>query len=76
DDSRRADLLCELNVLQQVTNVCDTTIVQSAWQQGQKLSVNGWIYRVKDGLLHDLGHRITCDQQLTALYRQADAPQA
>lgn len=50
----QTDLLCELNVKRQVTNVCHTTIVQNAWHRGQKLSVHGWIYGLKDGLIHDL----------------------
>jgi carbonic anhydrase len=46
--------LCELNVLEQVVNVCRTTVVQAAWQSGQALSVHGWVYDVKDGLVHSL----------------------
>jgi len=49
------DRLCEFNVAEQVINVCRTTIVRSAWARNQKLSVHGWIYRIQDGLLHDLG---------------------
>jgi len=48
------DLLCELNVKEQVTNVCNTTIVQNAWKQEQELFVHGWIYNLEDGLLRDL----------------------
>ena len=48
------DLLCELNVQEQVTNVCNTSIVQNAWKQGQNLFVHGWIYSIEDGLLRDL----------------------
>ena len=48
------DLLCELNVKEQVTNVCNTTIVRSAWKQGQELFVHGWIYNIKEGILRDL----------------------
>lgn len=51
---RRLNMLCELNVRQQVRNICHTTIVQSAWKSGQSLSVHGWAYSVRDGLLHDL----------------------
>jgi len=51
---RRLNMLCELNVRQQVKNICHTNIVQNAWQAGQPLSVHGWIYSVRDGLLHDL----------------------
>lgn len=47
--------LCELNVIEQVANVCHTTIVQDAWFRGQDLTIHGWIYDVKDGLLSDLG---------------------
>lgn len=55
---RRARL-CELNVFDQVTNVCRTTIVQNAWKNGQELSVHGWIYDVRDGLLHSLVESIS-----------------
>jgi len=48
---RRADRLCELNVIEQVTNVCNTTVVKNAWKQGQKLVVHGWIYSIGDGIL-------------------------
>jgi carbonic anhydrase len=50
----RADRLCELNVIEQVQNVANTTIVQEAWQRGQEITVHGWIYGIKDGLLRDL----------------------
>jgi carbonic anhydrase len=55
DPAKRCDRLCELNVIEQVANLCQTTIVQDAWSRGQSLSVHGWIYRLGDGLLHDLG---------------------
>ena len=48
------DRLCELNVIEQVTNVCCTTIAQDAWQRGQELAVHGWIYGLHGGLLRDL----------------------
>jgi len=51
------DALCELNVVEQVTNVCNTTIVQNAWQRGEELRVHGWIYNVGNGLLQNLGTR-------------------
>ena len=53
-ESRQVARLCELNVLEQVVNVCRTTVVQAAWQGGQALSVHGWVYDVKDGLVHSL----------------------
>ncbi|MEE8494959.1 MAG: carbonic anhydrase, partial [Xanthomonadales bacterium] len=48
------DLLCELNVKEQVENVCNTTIVQKAWKKGTALSIHGWIYNIKNGILKDL----------------------
>jgi carbonic anhydrase len=53
-EGSKVDQLCELNVLEQSANVCRTTIVQDAWRRGQPLQVHGWIYDLKDGLLHDL----------------------
>lgn len=54
DDASRFNKLCELNVVEQVFNVCNTDIIQKAWQSKQQLSVHGWIYDIKDGLLQDL----------------------
>lgn len=51
---QRIDTLCELNVIEQVLNVANTTIVQTAWQRNQPLSIHGWIYGISDGHLHDL----------------------
>ncbi|MCG8429097.1 MAG: carbonate dehydratase [Chromatiales bacterium] len=70
DEKERVDLLCELNVAEQVANVCHTTIVQDAWKRGQALSVHGLIYSLKDGVLHDLD--VTCEapEQLPEAYRQ------
>ncbi|SRR5258706_5504567 len=59
DDRERGDRLCELNVIEQVGNVCQTTIVQQAWERGQDLTVHGWIYGVHDGLLRDLALRVS-----------------
>jgi carbonic anhydrase len=53
-DDVRLDRLCELNVGAQVRNVCETTVVQSAWRAGHQLSVHGWVYGLHDGLLRDL----------------------
>jgi carbonic anhydrase len=52
---RRVDRLCELNVAEQVTNVCETTIVQDAWERGQELTLHGLVYDLRDGLLRNLG---------------------
>jgi len=54
-DGERADRLCELNVIEQVHNVSRTTIVRDAWERGQNLSLHGWVYSLRDGLLRDLG---------------------
>jgi carbonic anhydrase len=54
DKATRADKLCELNVIEQVINTCETTIVQDAWNRGQELAVHGLIYSINDGILRDL----------------------
>ncbi len=54
DPKQRTDRLCELNVVEQVDNICNTTMVQNAWGAGQELTVHGWIYRLEDGLIKDL----------------------
>jgi carbonic anhydrase len=55
EEGARVDRLCELNVAAQVSNVARTTVVQEAWERGQELSVHGWVYGLRDGLLRDLG---------------------
>ena len=60
----REDRLCELNVLEQAVNVCETTIVQDAWERGQALTVHGWIYRLDDGLLRDLRFDVDSNREL------------
>jgi|TARA_B100001750_G_scaffold218616_1_gene204903 carbonic anhydrase len=69
DDDARFDRLCELNVIEQVHNVCRTTIVQQAWEQGQDLSVHGLIYNLKDGLLRDLETVLSGLDDLPSTYR-------
>jgi carbonic anhydrase len=54
NDDARAQKLCELNVVEQVRNVCQSTVVQTAWKEKQSLVVHGWVYSLKDGLLQDL----------------------
>ncbi len=51
---QKIDLLCELNVIEQVANICRTTVVRGAWKSGQELAVHGWIYGIEDGILKDL----------------------
>lgn len=53
-EGERTDLLCELNVIEQVNNIAQTTIVRDAWLRGQKLVIHGWIYSIHNGLLKDL----------------------
>jgi carbonic anhydrase len=69
DLDARADRLAELNVEAQVANVCHTTIVQDAWRRHQSVTVHGWIYSLKDGLLRDLGMVIQSPDQIPAEYR-------
>jgi carbonic anhydrase len=63
--------LCELNVIEQAVNVAQTTILRQAWERGQKITVNGLIYGLKDGLLKDLGLRIDSTESVGEQYRQA-----
>ena len=69
DEKARGDRMCELNVVEQVKNVCHTTIVQNAWSNGQPLSVHGLIYGLHDGLLRDLAVRIANTDQLDEIYQ-------
>ena len=69
DQEVKVDRLCEMNVVEQVNNVCHTSIVQDAWQRGQKLQVHGWIYSIKDGLLRDLNATFDAPGQVPAVYR-------
>lgn len=61
---QKLDSLCELNVIEQVTNVCNTTTVQRAWRNRAELSVHGWIYNIKNGILQDLDTCITSNDEL------------
>ena len=68
---RRIDRLCELNVIEQVANVCRTTVVRDAWNRGQSLAVHGWVYGLTDGVVRDLGTTATNLEQVSAAYRAA-----
>lgn len=68
DGTARCDALCELNVIEQVANVCRTTVVRDAWARGQKLAVHGWIYGLKDGLLRDLKCTATSPESAAKSY--------
>ncbi len=62
DENKRFERLCELNIIEQVANICQTTIVSDAWRKEQDLTVHGWIYSLQDGILHDLGASIGFNQ--------------
>ena len=66
-EQEKVDMLCELNVREQVINVCHTTILQNAWKSGQNVSVHGWIYRIDDGLLKDLSIFVNGEDDLNEL---------
>ena len=70
-DAHNVDRLCELNVLEQAANVCRTTIVQDAWRRGQPLQVHGWIYRLQNGLIRDLGMSVARDTMLDEVLERA-----
>lgn len=73
EPARQFDRLCELNVVEQVANVCETAVVQGAWARSQPLAVHGWIYSVSDGLLRDLGLCVTRPEELSPAYQAAVA---
>jgi carbonic anhydrase len=75
-DESRLERLCELNVVEQVLNVGRTTVVQEAWARGQELTVHGWIYRLDNGLLRDLGIRVASPEETTAAHALARADAA
>jgi len=68
---QKEERLCELNVIEQVINVCHTNVVQDAWYRGQKVSVHGVIYGLKDGILKDLGVNIWAKEEMNSKYIQA-----
>ena len=70
-DAEASDRLCELNVVEQVLNVCYTTIARDAWDRGQALTVHGWIYGLRDGLLRDLNFTVTAFHETITLYQAA-----
>ncbi len=70
---RQQDTLGELNVIEQVLNVGETTVVRDAWERGQPLSIHGWIYRLDDGLIRDLKMDASDVAELDRAYRDAIA---
>jgi carbonic anhydrase len=70
-EAEEHDRLCRLNVVEQVLNVTNTTVVRDAWARGQSLAVHGWIYGIGDGLLEDLGVTGTGEADVAAAYARA-----
>jgi carbonic anhydrase len=73
EEAQRWHKLCELNVIEQVYNVSNTTIVRNAWKRGQDLTLHGWVYELKDGLLQDLNVCITNLLEVSTTYDEAIA---
>lgn len=67
--TERLNRLCELNVIEQVVNVCQTTSVQDAWHRDQPVTVHGWVYGVEDGLARDLGVSVASPDELEQRYQ-------
>lgn len=70
-ESEATNRLCELNVIEQVANVCNTTIARDAWERGQELAVHGWVYSLEDGRLHDLNSTVTNLAEAATMYESA-----
>ncbi|HEY0946701.1 MAG TPA: carbonate dehydratase [Opitutaceae bacterium] len=73
DESARSARLCELNVIEQVSNLCQTTVVRDAWERQQPLTIHGWIYDLRDGLLRDLKCTVRNLPELAPRYQKAIA---
>lgn len=71
DEEERVNRLCELNVIEQVQNVCQTTVVRDAWDRGQELTIHGWIYGLKDGHITNLNVSSSSPEQAEAAYKTA-----
>ena len=71
EEAKGLDRLCELNVIEQVANVCQTTITRDAWERGQALAVHGWIYGLNDGLLRDMEITASGLQEAETAYQAA-----
>ncbi len=67
----RADALVDLNVIEQVVNLCVSTVMVDAWAKNQKVSIHGWAFGVNDGLLQDLGMAVTSTDSIEPVYRAA-----
>jgi carbonic anhydrase len=70
-EAERVRRACELNVIEQVVNVCQTTMVRDAWGRGEELTVDGLIYGLEDGLLRKLGICVSSEEEMAASYEKA-----
>ena len=70
-EAHRCDALVELNVIEQVINVAQSTVLQDAWLRGQVVALHGWVYGIHDGLLKDMGITVTGNDSLEAVYKAA-----
>lgn len=70
-EANRVDALCELNVVEQVVNVCVSTVMLDAWSRGQTVRIHGWAFGVHDGLLNDLGVTVKSTEELDGVYQVA-----
>jgi carbonic anhydrase len=73
EPERRVDVLCELNAIEQVVNVAETTVVLDAWARGQPLTVHGWVYGLRDGMLTDMHMTVDSPDSVETSYREAIA---
>ena len=71
DPAQRHARLCELNVIEQVANACQSTIVRDAWTRGQKLTVHGWVYSLRDGRVREMGIDVDSAEALQPAYEKA-----
>jgi carbonic anhydrase len=69
DDQQRVDRLVELNVIENVYNLCKTTIVQNAWAKGQELAVHGWVYSIETGIINDMKVSTTDNEKMDSVFR-------
>ena len=70
-DAGRTNVLCELNVIEQACNVCQTTIARDAWDRGQALTVHSWVYGLRDGIMRNLGMSVSSTAEIESQYRTA-----
>jgi carbonic anhydrase len=75
DGQQRHDRLCELNVMQQVVNICQTSVLADAWERGQDVRVHGWCYALHDGLIRNLDINVGCREEALDRFRDAARPE-